>query len=1002
MQRRRKGHGTLLRLCACLLAIVLCTMPPAAFSEAQNTAADDKTQGDGSIRVFLASLGEPRTLDLQLSAAYHVADSEIVLPAGAKVALSINDNSGKIKLSYAGQNWVLGGEATLLRSTEQASLKIQQALGASAYPADLTIRSVEKKNSYYLEAIALIRVEDYLPGVLSYAIISTAPAEALRAQAVVSRTYTMHAVQSNTDNRYDLVDTGVDQIYRGNPEENEACETAVQDTAGYVLTYNGLLAKAYYCLSNGGQTEAYANAWSGSEYPYLIVQDDPYDMASPTAFAKTTVLEKDLQNGTAPDALKSLLRQKAHSALSEKGYTAAEDEISLLTLDSITLHTPKFSEPSKLYTKADFALTVGTGDAAQDRQEHSLVVTADVFEELEALLDMSLQSNSNELWSVGVQENSILLRAARYGHGVGMSQYGAIEMAKQGSDHKAILDFYYPGCSITRYAPERGEQQEELSAATTPVFTPTPAPVTEAASTPDQTVPTSTPEAVPASEPEATATTITAETPAPQSTAVQVYYTNVTAEDFVNLRKAPNIRAEIVAIANHGEKLRVLDVKDGWALVEMNGVQAYAVCNLLARPYAETEARQEAPAYTPEPTATVSPIPTATLAPETTAVPAPAVTATPAPADVSGNGGTAVAAKVYVKSGTVNFRENPSKSSRVIMRLFSGTPVSVNGISGDFCSVDYLGVPGYIMTEFLRFDETVSLPAIQATPIPTVQPTAAPQPAAVSEQAASPCAQPQQTGLRNARVTTGGGTLNLRIAPNNTAQVIARIPQCAVVQATEYNDTWCTVRYNGLDGYVKKEFLTFGENYAAETINDRMNIALPEYSIGPAVVITPSGSLNLRQTACPYGTVITLIPRGATVEVYTLQDGWALVAYREYVGYVSETYLSIQQNDNQPIVASEAFTPATTEPRTAAEPAAAPEQDRIFPNGYEAAEGVTAVINTAYTKLHLSPDASARVLDVIAQGESLPVLAVGAEWCIVAWHNQTGYVLQSDVEFHMQ
>jgi hypothetical protein len=39
---------------------------------------------------------------------------------------------------------------------------------------------------------------------------------------------------------------------------------------------------------------------------------------------------------------------------------------------------------------------------------------------------------------------------------------------------------------------------------------------------------------------------------------------------------------------------------------------------------------------------------------------------------------------------------------------------------------------------------------------------------------------------------------------------------------------------------------------------------------------------------------------------------------------------------------------------------------------------------------------------VIAEGEALPVLAVGSEWCIVAWQNQIGYVLQSDVEFHMQ
>ena len=1003
MQRRRKGCGTLLRICACLLAMVLFLLPMAAFSETQNTAViDDETPRSGLVRVLLASLGEPRTLDLQLSAAYHVADSDIVLPAGAKVALSINNN-GKIKLSYAGQSWVLDGEATLLRGVEHASLQIQQALGASAYPADLTIRSVEKKNGYYLEAIAVIRVEDYLPGVLSYAIISTAPAEALKAQTVVSRTYTMMAIENNTDNRYDLVDTGADQIYRGSPEENVACDEAVRETAGCILTYNDMPAYAYYCLSNGGQTEAAANVWSESEYPYLIVQDDPYDMASPTAFAKTMVLDKDLQNGNTPDALKSLLRQKAHTALNEKGHIVAEDEIHLLSLDGVTLHTPKYSEPSKLYTKADFALTVGTGEAAQDQREHSLVVTADVFEELEALLDMSLQSNGNELWSASVQENAVLLRAARYGHGVGMSQYGAIEMARQGSDYKAILAFYYPGCSITRYNLDHKTLREELQAAAIPVATPTPTPTSTPEVIPVSAAPAATPAHTATAAPtaETAATAYAGNTPAPQAAVAQVYYTTVTAVDFVNLRKAPNIRAEIVAIAMHGEKLRVLDVTDGWALVETNGVQAYAVCNLLARPYAETEGTPETPVYVPASTSTATPAPAYTPVPS--AIPMQELMATPAPAPAADNNGVSITAKVYAKSGTVNFREGPSKSSRVVMRLFPGTEVIVTGTSGDFCSVDYLGVPGYIMTEFLRFEQAASLPAVQATATPAPQPVVALQPTAVPQQDTSPCAQPQPTGFRNARVTTNGGTLNLRISPYDNAQVVARIPQCAVVQATEYNDVWCAVRYNGVDGYAKKAFLTFGENYASETINDRMSIALPEYSIGPAVVITPSGSLNLRQTACPYGTVITLIPRGATVEVYTLQDGWALVAYREFVGYVSETYLNIQQNDNQTVVSSDAFAPAeAVTPSPAADSTGTPVQERIFPNGYEAAEGVTAVVKGTYAKLQLSPDASARVLDVIAEGEALPVLAVGAEWCIVAWHNQTGYVLQADVEFRMQ
>lgn len=975
MHKRKKGRCTVSQICACLLAMMVMFVQAAALSEVQNTVSSgDDSPGEAFVRVYLASLGAPRTLDLQLSAAYHVADSDIALPAGAQVALTINPANGGIRLSCAGQNWEVGSETTLLRNADGAALQIQQALGAGAYPADLRIRSVEKNNSYSLEVIAFIRVEDYLPGVLSYAIISTAPAEALKAQAVVSRTYTLLAMQNNAENRYDLVDTGADQIYRGSPEENAACENAVRETEGCVLTYNGSLAKPYYCLSNGGQTEAAANAWNENEYPYLIVQDDPYDIASATAFARTTALDKDLVNGNTPDALKTLLKEKALTALKENGIIASAETTSLLTLKNITLHTPKYAEPSRLYTKADFDLVVETNVGSGERQEHPLVVTADIFDELETLLEMSLQSNTNELWSAEVQESSVQLRAGRYGHGVGMSQCGAMEMAKQGSDCDTILAFYYPGCRNTSYDSGDKPLSEEVLQTSPSAYAPTETPLPESTPAPSA-------EAVrPNTTDQPTTTAAVAEAAAtapPAQTAglAQIYYTYVTAKDFVNLREKPNVHTDILTVALHGEMLRVLDVVDGWALVEYNGVQAYAVCNLLSLPFA---ANGQAAQTTPAPTA-IS-------------------TATPAPATETN--GFSVAAKVYAKSGTVNFRENPSKTAGVIMRLLPGTVVEVTGIGGDFCSVVYLGIPGYIMTEFLRFDQEAPVQDAQATAAPIVQPVPAQQETANdTAQQTSPCSQPQQTEYRNARVTTNGGTLNLRVSPNGSARVIARIPQCAVVQAVEYDDIWCAVRYDGMDGYAKSAFLTFGDNYAAETITDRMTIALPEYSIGPAVITTPSGSLNLRQAPCPYGTVLALIPQGSTVEVYALKDGWALVAYKEYIGYVSETYLTMQHNANQTAGVSSAFGAPQS---TAVPSAAADHPDQLIPDGYEAVEGTTAAVKSTYTKLHLNPDLSARVLDVMEEGTELPVLAVGAEWCMVAWQNQVGYVLQSDVAFHLQ
>lgn len=75
-----------------------------------------------------------------------------------------------------------------------------------------------------------------------------------------------------------------------------------------------------------------------------------------------------------------------------------------------------------------------------------MTVTCDIFDELESLLSMGIQSLDNELWSVSKSGSNFVLEARRYGHGMGMSQRGAMYMAKLGYTYDQILGFYYDGC----------------------------------------------------------------------------------------------------------------------------------------------------------------------------------------------------------------------------------------------------------------------------------------------------------------------------------------------------------------------------------------------------------------------------------------------------------------------------------------------------------------------------------------------------------------------------
>jgi len=1043
MQNNRKGIAFALRSLCLLSALLVLFVPLAAAAQVTPVVSEqDDTLRGGLVRVCLASLDGATSLDVQLSAAYRVYNSELALPANENITIGLDATGGNITLAYGDQRWIVGPETILLRSSKQATITITQAKGASAYPADLYLSSVETDKGYALMLVANIQVEDYITGVLSYAIMDTSPEEALKAQAVAARTYTLRAMEERANEKYDVVDTGADQLYRGTPQDNTACRTAVYNTAGCVLKYGDEFAKAYTCFSNGGQTESSENVW-GESYPYLPMKEDPFDLASKSAVAKTIRIDKDLLNGSVPEAFLSLRRQTAIDALIADGYAANTGNTSLIWLESIKLNTPKYAPPSKLYTAAELALMAETQTADGSRRVVPVTVTAQIFDELEAMLDMSLQPDNNELWSVSAGGDTFTVRAARHGHGVGMSLFGAIEMAKQGYSYESILGFYYPGCrnvklnlsfalmreaiemsltseptlrpittprpSETAVSPETAapeettganplpsepeqqpteaptaepeqqpteaptadpEQQPTEAPTAEPEQQPTEAPTAEPKQQPTEaptSEPVQQPTAVPTADPVVPTPQLLSATPAPtpmaEPTAEQAAYAFVIANDFLNLRQAPSKQAPIVMVVLEGDAVQVLSVEGAWAHVSYNGVEAYAVRGLLGRIF------MDSPLV--EPAATPGASPVATTAPEASA---------------------GYSATVYAKSGTVNFREQPYKGSAIIMRLQPGTQVVVTGTVNDFSVVEYMGIPGYIMTEFLRFGGEapavvatmvpVATPVVTPVPTPVVTPVPTQSPAPVQStvaEAVPGCGEPLVAAAeyRNARVTTNGGSLNLRQAPNNTAPILKRIPQCSVVLAQELDDIWCSVRYDGVTGYAKRSFLTFGENYAAETITGQMSVLLPEYSMGPATVVTPSGSLNLRQKACPYSVVLSLVPSGATVEVYTIEDGWALVTYREFIGYVSVAYL-----DLQPEISLAAWR----------------ESDALLPDGFQEAQGMTAAVSANGAALRLSPTADAQLLASLPAGTELPVLATGEAWCIVAWQNQTGYLLLADAQ----
>ncbi|MBQ8535784.1 MAG: SpoIID/LytB domain-containing protein, partial [Clostridia bacterium] len=409
----KENHQAVIRLVA--MALLVCLLPWGVLAEAQVVSAPlsrASSARNGMVRVFLSSLGNPSALDITVQGSYTIGgDTSAPLTGGDKVRVNFSSSTGKLTLTRNGVTKDMGSTFTLTRhSTSSASgLLIAQSKNPSnPYPGDLKFKVEKNGSGYKLYTIASIYIETYLYGVLPYEMGNSAHIEALKAQAVAARTYTLDKMNRRSSSLYDVVDTTNDQVYRGTPTGNANCKAAVDATKGIVVMNGSGLTSTYYTASNGGQTESAANAWgSSSQYSYLKVKDDPFDLQASAAQKRSLTVYGSFSNASQHKGLKNLLTNKAQSKLSAMGYQSSGATV--LKITNIVPHTPKYASPSRLYTMLDFYLTVQAKNSKGIWQNVSLTVTCNVFAELESLMGMSINSSKNELWSVSKSGDNFVL-----------------------------------------------------------------------------------------------------------------------------------------------------------------------------------------------------------------------------------------------------------------------------------------------------------------------------------------------------------------------------------------------------------------------------------------------------------------------------------------------------------------------------------------------------------------------------------------------------------------
>ncbi len=256
-----------------------------------------------------------------------------------------------------------------------------------------------------LRLINSVRLEDYVSSVVA----SEYPfreIEGVKAQAVLARTYALRS--KGKYGPYDVVDHVSSQVYRGISTETATSRRAAEATRGEVLTYRGNLIEAVYSSSSGGHTADNDAVWNGRPLPYLRGRQDPFDHASPD-HEWTTSVNRD-----------RLLRTLS----TRYGMTVTGIEIGERSREGRARSIRLLGSRPRSVPANDFRITInGTFGSRLLR---------------------------SAFFSARREGDRYVFQGRGFGHGVGMSQYGAREQARQGYGYRDILAFYFAETRITQ------------------------------------------------------------------------------------------------------------------------------------------------------------------------------------------------------------------------------------------------------------------------------------------------------------------------------------------------------------------------------------------------------------------------------------------------------------------------------------------------------------------------------------------------------------------------
>lgn len=265
---------------------------------------------------------------------------------------------------------------------------------------DITIKVKQTNKNKIIE----LNIEDYVKGVIAGEMPISFELEALKAQAVAARTYALRRINKN--NTYDVVDTVINQVYKDDDTLKQSWGinyekymdkiiTAVKETKGEYVDYNGTYADTLFFSTSVGNTENSEEIF-GTKVSYLQSVSSEWDEEVSPVFEEKNVFTREL------------FCKKLNLKDCSKIYVSIIDETSTGRIKQVKIN-------NKTFTGSDVAYYLG------------------------------VKSN---YFNIYIENNNVVVLTKGYGHGVGMSQYGAEGMATNGYTYREILEHYYQGTTI--------------------------------------------------------------------------------------------------------------------------------------------------------------------------------------------------------------------------------------------------------------------------------------------------------------------------------------------------------------------------------------------------------------------------------------------------------------------------------------------------------------------------------------------------------------------------